>query len=75
MTTTNRTLTIAADQVAVVARLLRRSIATDAAEIRRLSILGTAYHDRPAGHDVDPELEAARRQKAAAETLLAQLER
>jgi len=72
--TTDRTLTIAADQVATVARILRHSIATDAAEIRRLSILGTAYHDRPAGRDVEPELDAARRRREVAEAMLAQLE-
>jgi len=71
--TTDRTLVIPADQAATVERILRHSIATDAAEIRRLSFLGTAYHDRPAGRDVDPELEAAKRRREVAEFLLAQL--
>ena len=72
--TTDRTLVIPAGQAATVERILRQSIATDAAEIRRLSFLGTAYHDRPAGRDVDPELEAAKRRREVAELLLAQLE-
>ena len=71
--TTDQTLVIPADQAATVERILRHSIATDAAEIRRLSFLGTAYHDRPAGRDVDPELEAAKRRREVAEFLLAQL--
>jgi hypothetical protein len=71
--TADRNLTVPADRVEAVARILRRSIATDSAEVRRLTMLGTAYHDRPAGSNVDPELEQARRQRDAAEELLAQL--
>jgi hypothetical protein len=71
--TPDRTLTVPADRVEAVARLLRRSIATDVAEIRRLRMLGTVYHDRPTGSHVDPEIEQARRQRDAAEELLAQL--
>ena len=68
-----RTLIVATDVVAVVERILRRSIAADATEIRRLTTLGTAYYDRPAGRDVDRELEAAKRQRDVAARLLGQL--
>ena len=70
---TDRTLVVPGDRVEAVARILRRSIATDTAELRRLTMLGTVYHDRPAGSNVDPELDRARRQREAAEELLAQL--
>jgi hypothetical protein len=69
----DRTITIPGAEVDTLARILRRSIATDTADVRRLTMLGTAYHDRPAGSNVDPELEQARRQRDAAEELLAQL--
>jgi hypothetical protein len=69
----NRTLVVPAARVDAVARILRRSIATDTAEVRRLMVLGTAYHDRPAGSGVDAELELAKRLRDAAEDLLAQL--
>lgn len=69
----DRTLVVTAEAAAVVERILRRSIAADATEIRRLTTLGTAYFDRPAGRDVDRELEAAKRQRDVAEDLLAQL--
>ena len=68
-----RTLVIPADRVGVVARLLRRSIATDTAEVRRLTMLATVYFDRPAGSNVDAELDQAKRQRDAAEALLEQL--
>ena len=68
-----RTLVVPADRVAVVARLLRRSISADTAEVRRLTMLATAYFDRPAGSNVDAELEQVKRQRDAAEDLLAQL--
>jgi hypothetical protein len=71
--TADRTLIVPADRVEAVARLLRRSIATDLAEVRRLTMLGTVYQDRPAGSHVDLELDQARRQREAAEDLLAQL--
>ena len=70
---TDRTLVIPAARLETVVRILRRSIATDTAEVRRLSILGTAYHDRPAGSSVDAELEQVRRMRDTAEDLLAQL--
>jgi hypothetical protein len=71
--TGDRTLIVSADRIAEVARILRRSIASDTAEVRRLTILGTAYFDRPAGSNVDRELELAKRQRDAAEDLLEQL--
>jgi len=71
--TEDRTLVVTADRVAAVARLLRRSIATDTAEVRRLTILATTYFDRPAGSNVDAELQQAKRQRDAAEDLLQQL--
>lgn len=71
---TERTLRIPPGRVEAVARILRRSVATDTAEVRRLTVLGTAYHDRPAGRDVDAELEQAKRLRDVAEDLLAQLE-
>jgi hypothetical protein len=72
--TDDRTLRVPADRVETVARVLRRSIANDAAEVRRLTILGTAYFDRPAGSNVDAQLEQAKRQRDAAQELLDQLE-
>jgi hypothetical protein len=72
--TATRTLVVPAERVPAVARILRRSIATDTAEVRRLTMLGTAYHDRPAGSNVDAELAQAKRQLEAAEDLLAQLQ-
>ena len=69
----DRTLVVTDEVAAVVERILRRSIAADATEIRRLVTLGTAYHDRPAGRDVDRELEAGRRHRDVAEDLLRQL--
>ena len=73
--TATRTLVVPAEQTAAVARILHRSIATDTAEVRRLTMLGTAYHDRPAGSNVDRELIEARARLGAAEDLLAQLAR
>lgn len=70
----DRTLVIPADRVQDLARILRRAIATETAEIRRLSMLATAYHDRPAGSDVDAQLAQARRQRETAEVILAGLE-
>ena len=67
------TLVVPEDRLAALERILRRSIAADAAEIRRLNTLGTAYFDRPAGRDVDAELAAARLRHALAEELLRQL--
>jgi len=69
----DRTITIHGIEVEALARILRRSIATDTAEVRRLTILGTAYHDRPAGSDVDAELRQATQQREVAEELLARL--
>jgi hypothetical protein len=71
--TAARVLIVPADRVEAVVRLVRRSIATDVAEVRRLTMLRTVYHDRPAGSHADPELEQAGRQRDAAEELLAQL--
>ncbi|TAK02392.1 MAG: hypothetical protein EPO36_02275 [Chloroflexota bacterium] len=71
--TDDRTITIPGTEVEALARILRRSIATDTAEVRRLTMLGTAYHDRPAGSDVDAELRQARDQRNVAEALLARL--
>ena len=71
--TDDRTLTVPAERVEDVARLLRRSLATDIAEVRRLTILATTYFDRPAGSNVDAQLEQVKRQRDAAEDLLAQL--
>jgi hypothetical protein len=70
---TDRTLVISDDKVAVVERILLRSIASDTTEIRRLTFLGSAYHDRPAGQNVDRELTAARSQRDVAQELLGQL--
>ena len=71
--TAARSLVVPAERVAAVARILRRSIATDTAEVRRLTMLGTVYHDRPAGSNVDRELDDAKGRLEAAEDLLAQL--
>jgi hypothetical protein len=67
------TLVVADENVDVVVRILHRSIALDTTEIRRLTFLGSAYHDRPAGQNVDSELTAARRQRDVAQELLGQL--
>jgi hypothetical protein len=69
----DRTLVIPDESVATVERILRRSIAADATEIRRLTTLATAYFDRPAGRDVDAQLGAAKSQRDVAEALLGQL--
>ena len=69
----DRRLVVPDESAATLERILRRSIAADAAEIRRLTTLATAYFDRPAGRDVDPELAAARARRDVAEALLAQL--
>lgn|GEM_PF-4896738 len=69
----DRTLVVTDAAATVVERILRRSIAADATEIRRLTTLGSAYFDRPAGRDVDRELAAAKLQREVAEDLLRQL--
>ena len=69
----DRMLTVTVEDVVVLERILRRSIAADATEIRRLTTLGSAYFDRPAGRNVDSELAAARRQHDVAAALLGQL--
>ncbi|MBI3745189.1 MAG: hypothetical protein HY264_01430 [Chloroflexi bacterium] len=71
----DRTLVVTEEAVAVIDRILRRSIAADAIEIRRLTTLGSAYFDRPAGRDVDRELTATKLQREVAEDLLRQLGR
>ena len=71
--TDDRTLLVPAERVEAVARLLRRSLATDTAEVRRLTILATTYFDRPAGSNVDAQLEQVKRQRDAAADLLEQL--
>jgi hypothetical protein len=69
----DRTLVFPDESADAVERILRRSIAADSAEIRRLTTLATAYFDRPAGRDVDAELAAAKAQRDVAEALLGQL--
>ena len=69
----DRTLIVTEEAAVIAERILRRSIAADATEIRRLTTLGSAYFDRPAGRDVDRDLDAAKRQRDVAEELLRQL--
>jgi len=67
------TLQIPADDVEILRGLLIRSIAADAAELRRLGMLSTAYGDHVRGEAASGQLDPVRRKQAVAQALLDQL--
>lgn len=60
--------------VETVRGLLRRSIATDQAELARLTMLSTAYGDHARGEGASAQLAQVRRKREVAQALLDQLE-
>jgi len=70
----SRNVIVYEEDVATFINLLRRSIAEDQSEIKRLNMLATAYSDRSTGESASNQLAAVRARQALANDLLFQIE-